>query len=203
MDITELIINTLEKRKQLKASDIVKTTGFSRVYVNRFLQKLRDEGRIILLGNANTARYILATEKSEELVYKYLHVPFYDYMQWYGFSNINSILLNSDFHGTKMKDVYFSNIKFGNCLNIDKCKYAIGCLFQNFVSSSLKDLRSFIKKGAEVNGKYNTNYNFIWKKTKYKSYINQLASSMTQGFISGLFYPNDQKQSPKDQNPSL
>lgn len=64
MDISKLILETLKKKKEIKTSDIVKTTGFSRTYVNRFFQKLSDQGRIILMGKANQARYVLASEQA-------------------------------------------------------------------------------------------------------------------------------------------
>ncbi len=59
-DIKKLIFQQLRKKKQITTADIVKRTGFSRVYVNRFLRELRDAGKIVLLGKANRARYILA-----------------------------------------------------------------------------------------------------------------------------------------------
>lgn len=64
MNIEKLILETLRKKGDIKASDIIKTTDFSRTYVNRFFQKLRDEGKIILIGKANRARYIPATEQA-------------------------------------------------------------------------------------------------------------------------------------------
>jgi len=62
MDIESLILSELDKKGQVKACEIVKKAGSSRTYVNRFFQKLRGEGRIILLGRANKARYIFAGE---------------------------------------------------------------------------------------------------------------------------------------------
>ncbi len=64
MDIHTLIVNMLNKKGVVKASDIVKATGFSRVYINRFFQKLRDEGKVVLLGKANRARYVFATRQA-------------------------------------------------------------------------------------------------------------------------------------------
>ena len=64
MDIEKLIIETLNKKGEIKASDIVKATGFSRAYINRFFQKLKNEGKIILLGKANKARYVLANKET-------------------------------------------------------------------------------------------------------------------------------------------
>lgn len=63
MDVRKLILDLLKKNGEVKTSDIVKATEFSRTYVNRFFQQLRDEGKIILIGKANKARYIRATEQ--------------------------------------------------------------------------------------------------------------------------------------------
>jgi len=62
MDIRALILGLLEKNGQVKASQVVKKTGFSRAYVNRFFKQLRDEGKLVLLGKANKARYVPATQ---------------------------------------------------------------------------------------------------------------------------------------------
>lgn len=59
MDIRNLILKKLKNNKKIKVSDIVKATGFSRAYINRFFQELRDEGKIVLLGRANRAQYTL------------------------------------------------------------------------------------------------------------------------------------------------
>lgn len=65
MDISRLILKLLrEKKGGVKASDIVKATGFSRAYVNRFFQQLQAEGKAILVGKANKARYIIADKKT-------------------------------------------------------------------------------------------------------------------------------------------
>ncbi len=66
MDIKSLILDKIKEQKQVKSSQIVKETGFSRTYVNRIFQSLRDEGRIILVGKANRAMYVLADKKSLE-----------------------------------------------------------------------------------------------------------------------------------------
>ena len=60
MDIKKLILKELAKKKKIKVADIVKATGFSRAYVNRFFEGLRNEGKIILVGRANKAHYISA-----------------------------------------------------------------------------------------------------------------------------------------------
>lgn len=61
MVIRALILDLLKRQGSVRAAEIVKRTGFSRAYVNRFFQELRDDGALILLGKANTARYIAAT----------------------------------------------------------------------------------------------------------------------------------------------
>ncbi len=64
MDIRNVILRLLEKKQEIKTSDIVHITGFSRAYIGKVLQCLREEGTLMLLGKANQAKYILATEKS-------------------------------------------------------------------------------------------------------------------------------------------
>lgn len=66
MDIKKLILKKIEEGEEVRASEIVKETGYSRTYINRFFQELRDEGEVILVGRANNARYILATMESIE-----------------------------------------------------------------------------------------------------------------------------------------
>jgi anti-sigma regulatory factor (Ser/Thr protein kinase) len=61
MDIRALILELLKRRGSVRAAEVVKRTGFSRAYVNRFFQQLRDDGALVLLGRANTARYFAAT----------------------------------------------------------------------------------------------------------------------------------------------
>ncbi|MCK5706845.1 MAG: DUF4325 domain-containing protein [Candidatus Aureabacteria bacterium] len=63
MKAKDLILSMLEKKGEVRASDIIREIGFSRAYINRFFQELRDEGKILLIGKANKAKYILATEK--------------------------------------------------------------------------------------------------------------------------------------------
>lgn len=61
-DVADIIISILKKRKKIAAAEIIKITGFSRTYVNRFFQALRDEGKIVLMGKANRAHYVMAQE---------------------------------------------------------------------------------------------------------------------------------------------
>lgn len=64
MDIKKFILKKLSKKCESRAGEIVLETGFSRAYINRFFQELQDEGKIILVGKANQARYILARKTS-------------------------------------------------------------------------------------------------------------------------------------------
>lgn len=63
MDIRNLILKKLGKGEEVRVADVVKATGFSRAYINRFFQELREEGKIALIGKANNARYVLARDK--------------------------------------------------------------------------------------------------------------------------------------------
>lgn len=58
MDIRGLILRILEEKGEVKTAQIIKATGFSRAYVNRFFKVLQEEGKIVLLGKANNAKYI-------------------------------------------------------------------------------------------------------------------------------------------------
>ncbi len=63
-----MILKRLKEKASLKVSDIVGMTGFSRVYVHRFFKQLADEGRILLVGKANQARYVLSEDRSAERI---------------------------------------------------------------------------------------------------------------------------------------
>lgn len=64
MDVNNFILKELKQKGQIKASQIVKQTGFSRAYVNRFFQQLRNEGKILLIGKTNKSIYVLTDPKS-------------------------------------------------------------------------------------------------------------------------------------------
>lgn len=63
MDVKSLILEYLKKNGEVRSSEIIKATGFSRTYVDRFFRELREEGVLTLTGKANKAKYIPATEK--------------------------------------------------------------------------------------------------------------------------------------------
>jgi len=55
----------INKKGTIRAADVVGRTGLSRAYVHRFLKKLADEGLIVLIGKANQAHYVIASNKSK------------------------------------------------------------------------------------------------------------------------------------------
>lgn len=62
MDVKKLILEKIEENGQTTSREIIEETGYSRAYVNQFLRKLRDEGRIIKIGETNNTRYVTADE---------------------------------------------------------------------------------------------------------------------------------------------
>lgn len=66
MQIKELILKFIRKKKKVRTADIVKKTNFSRSYINRFFKELREEGKIEIIGRANQAFYVLAKKKEVE-----------------------------------------------------------------------------------------------------------------------------------------
>lgn len=67
MDLKALILEGLKAKQELRASDIAKETGYSRVYVHRILKSLVDEGVLALVGKANQARYVPFSAKDEHV----------------------------------------------------------------------------------------------------------------------------------------
>ena len=94
MEIKDLILKKLKENGEVRSSEIVKDTGYSRAYVNRFFKELYEEGILILTGKANRAKYIPADEK---LIEKEIH----------SIQKIHKILNNLNLH----EDEIFKNIK--------------------------------------------------------------------------------------------
>lgn len=63
MDIAGIILEKIRKQGKVKSAEIIRQTGFSRAYVDRFFQKLRDESKIVIIGKANKAHYVLANKQ--------------------------------------------------------------------------------------------------------------------------------------------
>jgi anti-sigma regulatory factor (Ser/Thr protein kinase)/biotin operon repressor len=105
MKVKELILKKLNKNKKIRVSDIVKETGFSRTYIKRFFQQLKKEGKIILIGKANRAHYILAKKSNLSKAKKEI-------------LNIHRILTNKDL----FEDIILDEIKdqTGIFLNLPK-----------------------------------------------------------------------------------
>lgn len=70
MDIESLILRKIREKGRIKAADIVKATGFSRAYINRFFQELKNQGKIILVGRANNAFYLPADKQAVSRIKK-------------------------------------------------------------------------------------------------------------------------------------
>lgn len=64
MALKDKIIQLVNEKGKITASEIVELTGFSRSYVNVALQDLRNESKLILIGKANQAHYIPGTKKA-------------------------------------------------------------------------------------------------------------------------------------------
>lgn len=60
IDIKKIILDSVEKKEGVKVSEIMKKTGFSRAYINRFLGELKEEGKIVSIGKTNKAHYVKA-----------------------------------------------------------------------------------------------------------------------------------------------
>jgi anti-sigma regulatory factor (Ser/Thr protein kinase) len=62
--ITDLIHRILKKKGEVRVSEVVKATEFSRAYVNRFFRQLRGQGKLVLVGKADQARYVPASKQA-------------------------------------------------------------------------------------------------------------------------------------------
>lgn len=58
MDIKGFILKKIRDKGEVRSAEVVKATGFSRAYVNRFFRELEADGRIEAVGRANQARYV-------------------------------------------------------------------------------------------------------------------------------------------------
>ncbi len=128
MNIKGLILKGLAKNRKLKVADIVKVTGFSRTYINRFFQELRNEGKIVLIGKANKAYYIPAKKDIIKKVKKET-------------LNIRRILRNINLS----EDIVLSRVKkdTGIFLNLPKNVSAIlGYAFTEMLNNAIEHSRS-------------------------------------------------------------
>jgi anti-sigma regulatory factor (Ser/Thr protein kinase) len=64
MDIGKLILKRARENGSITVREIAREAGFSRAYVHRFFQVLRQDGALVLIGKANRARYFLPDVKN-------------------------------------------------------------------------------------------------------------------------------------------
>jgi anti-sigma regulatory factor (Ser/Thr protein kinase) len=67
LDVRALILKRLREAQEVRASDIARGTGYSRVYVHRILKSLVEDGALMLIGKANQARYIAPDKEGERI----------------------------------------------------------------------------------------------------------------------------------------
>lgn len=60
MDIKLLILDKINKTGKTKTAELTKLTGFTRAYLNKFLQELEEEGKIVKFGNTKGSFYVPA-----------------------------------------------------------------------------------------------------------------------------------------------
>ncbi len=58
MNIKQIILDKIIKNGRVATSEVTSITGFSRAYINRFIQELVNEKKIMLIGRANQAHYV-------------------------------------------------------------------------------------------------------------------------------------------------
>ena len=125
-DIKKIILDKLSKNNEIRVADIIKATGFSRAYINRFIQELKKEGKIILIGKANKARYVLAS-KAERAKKDVL--------------SVNRILKNENL----LEDVVLGEIKRDSGIFIDLPENIINILdyvFTEMLNNAIEHSRS-------------------------------------------------------------
>ncbi len=144
MDIKALIFNALKRRGEVKAADLVKVSGFSRAYINRFFRELRRDGKIVLLGKTNRAKYVLASSKTVKAVKERI-------------AHFRRTLINHNLS----EDAVFDEIKeetgifSGLSKNVfDVLEYA----FTEMLNNAIEHSRS--KKIIVIVNKHNTEINF-------------------------------------------
>ncbi len=71
--IPDLIYRVLKRKGYVRVSDVVKATGFSRAYINRFFHQLREEGKLELVGKANQAHYVPAAKSAAQKAKQKIH----------------------------------------------------------------------------------------------------------------------------------
>ena len=62
--LKSVILSEINVKREVGVSDLIKKTGFTRAYLNRFLKELRQEGQIIMLGKTNRSVYVPANKEA-------------------------------------------------------------------------------------------------------------------------------------------
>lgn len=140
MNVQEIILKELKEKKEIKVVDIVKATGFSRVYISRILLKLRKEGKVVLIGKTDKARYVLAQKGAIEKAKKNI-------------VNTRRILINKDLS----EDIVLDEIKTDTGIFLDLPKnvssildYAFTEILNNAIEhSKSKTIESIMKSNKE------------------------------------------------------
>lgn len=133
MNIKSLILNKISKHGETRVADIVKATGFSRAYINRFFQELRNEGKIILLGRANKAKYVLAKKEAVFAAKKQI-------------LKFHRILRNKDIH----EDIVLDDIKKNTGIFLHLPKNVVNILDYSFTEMLNNAIEHSKSKTIEV-----------------------------------------------------
>jgi len=64
MELKNLIVKRIKEQGDIKISDIVGETGFSRIYIHRFFDELQKEAKIEKIGTTKAARYVLSDARA-------------------------------------------------------------------------------------------------------------------------------------------
>lgn len=138
MDVNKLVLDKLKKVKRVKTSDILKTTGFSQPYVQRFLAKLTENGLILKVGRGKNTYYISADSKN----------PFENILH-YKAKLVNSSLSESDIFET----IVVQTGIFSDAANelTSLVRYAFTEMLNNAIDhSESKTIDIFIEKENEI-----------------------------------------------------
>ena len=54
------LFTIIKEKKEVRPAELEARLKVTRQYLHRFLKELREEGRVVLLGEANQARYVIA-----------------------------------------------------------------------------------------------------------------------------------------------
>ena len=138
-DINKKIISFISLKKEAKIGDMVSVTGVSRAYLNRVLNGLIEEKKIIRLGQTNQVRYVIF---DEEKLQKFN-------LKW------NKRLHNKNLN----EDEVFKNLKYGsnflNDLSLEIkniLEYAFTEMLNNAIDHSGSDeiIVEFVKQGGLI-----------------------------------------------------